>query len=132
MPFLSLEASLTASFSYNSPNCFMLSSRHQKRRVLAFWSCNLFNCSIGLGLVFVFVSYGSWSWCLAEIVRLHMVDKAFERVQAYMSDALGVGAFLESSDGQVVLMKRGEHLAEAPGLWDIPGGHPEPQVMWLG
>jgi len=50
-------------------------------------------------------------------------------VQAYMSDALGVGAFLESSDGQVVLLKRGEHLAEAPGLWDIPGGHPEPQVM---
>lgn len=49
-------------------------------------------------------------------------------VQAYMSDALGVGAFLESSDGQVVLLKRGEHLAEAPGLWDIPGGHPEPQV----
>jgi len=47
----------------------------------------------------------------------------------YMSDALGVGAFLESSDGQVVLMKRGEHLAEAPGLWDIPGGHPEPQVL---
>ena len=48
-----------------------------------------------------------------------------------MSDALGVGAFLESSDGQVVLLKRGEHLAEAPGLWDIPGGHPEPQVDWL-
>jgi len=49
-------------------------------------------------------------------------------LQVYMSDALGVGAFLVSSDEQVVLMKRGEHLAEAPGLWDIPGGHPEPQV----
>jgi len=46
-----------------------------------------------------------------------------------MSDALGVGAFLESCDDQVVLLKRGEHLAEAPGLWDIPGGHPEPQVI---
>jgi len=46
-----------------------------------------------------------------------------------MSDALGVGAFLESADGHVVLMKRGEHLAEAPGLWDIPGGHPEPEVQ---
>ena len=45
-----------------------------------------------------------------------------------MSDALGVGAFLVSSDDQVVLLKRGLHLAEAPGLWDIPGGHPEPQV----
>jgi len=53
-------------------------------------------------------------------------------VQAYMSDALGVGAFLESSDEQVVLLKRGEHLAEAPGLWDIPGGHPEPQVLTNG
>ena len=49
-------------------------------------------------------------------------------VQAYLSDALGVGVFMESSDGQVVLMKRGEHLAEAQGLWDIPGGHPEPHV----
>jgi 8-oxo-dGTP pyrophosphatase MutT (NUDIX family) len=48
-----------------------------------------------------------------------------------MSDALGVGAFLESADGQVVFLKRGEHLAEAPGLWDIPGGHPEPQVSHL-
>jgi len=46
-----------------------------------------------------------------------------------MSDALGVGALMESSDGQVVLMKRAEHLAEAPGLWDIPGGHPEPKVI---
>jgi len=48
-----------------------------------------------------------------------------------MSDALGVGALMESSDGQVVLMKRAEHLAEAPGLWDIPGGHPEPKVIIL-
>ena len=50
-------------------------------------------------------------------------------MQAYISDVLGVGAFLESSDGQLVLMKRAEHLAEAPGLWDIPGGHAEPRVM---
>lgn len=49
--------------------------------------------------------------------------------QVYMSDALGVGAFLETADGQVVLLKRGEHLAEAPGLWDIPGGHPEPKEL---
>lgn len=45
-----------------------------------------------------------------------------------MSDALGVGAFLESADNKVVFLKREKHLAEAAGLWDIPGGHPEPQV----
>jgi len=48
-----------------------------------------------------------------------------------MSDALGVGAFVESADETVVLLKRGEHLAEAAGLWDIPGGHPELQVSFI-
>lgn len=48
--------------------------------------------------------------------------------QAYLSDALGVGALLETKDSFVVLLKRSLSCAEAPGLWDIPGGHPEPKV----
>ena len=48
-----------------------------------------------------------------------------------MSDALGVGALVETADHQVVFLKRSENLAEEPGLWDIPGGHPEPQVCYL-
>lgn len=48
--------------------------------------------------------------------------------QAFLSDALGVGALLETSDGFAVLLKRSLSCGEAPGLWDIPGGHPEPKV----
>ena len=47
-----------------------------------------------------------------------------------MSDALGVGAFLVTADRHVVLLRRALHLAEAPGLWDIPGGHPEPKACF--
>lgn len=49
--------------------------------------------------------------------------------QAYLSDALGVGALLETKDNFVVLLKRSLSCGEAPGLWDIPGGHPEPKVL---
>ena len=53
----------------------------------------------------------------------------FQDSQAYMSDPLGVGAIVLTVDEKVVLLKRSCHCAEAPGFWDIPGGHPEPQVM---
>ena len=33
-----------------------------------------------------------------------------------------------TSDAQIVILKRSENVAEAPGLYDIPGGHPEPEV----
>ena len=45
-----------------------------------------------------------------------------------MADPLGVGALLVTRDEQVVLIRRSPQQAEAPGLWDIPGGHPEPKV----
>lgn len=50
--------------------------------------------------------------------------------QAYLSDALGVGALVETKDNFVVLLKRSLLCGEAPGLWDIPGGHPEPSVSF--
>lgn len=46
---------------------------------------------------------------------------------AFMSDALGVGAFVETCDNFVVFLRRSQHCGEAAGLWDIPGGHAEPQ-----
>ena len=46
--------------------------------------------------------------------------------RAYMSDALGVGAVVTTTDGHVVLIKRSLTAGEAPGQWDVPGGHPEP------
>ncbi|XP_014665625.1 PREDICTED: nucleoside diphosphate-linked moiety X motif 22-like [Priapulus caudatus] len=47
--------------------------------------------------------------------------------QAYLADPLGVGAFIVTSDNLVVLIQRSKQQAEAPGMWDVPGGHPEPQ-----
>lgn len=49
--------------------------------------------------------------------------------QAYMSDALGVGSFLLSSDNYVTFLKRSLDCGEAVGLWDIPGGHAEPKEI---
>lgn len=69
----------------------------------------------------------NWSPDAELYRRLGTTD--FDNTQAYMSDALGVGSLLETADDQVVFLKRSENCAEAPGLWDIPGGHPEPRVL---
>lgn len=48
--------------------------------------------------------------------------------QALLAQPLGVGAVLLTSDGRVVMLRRSQRVAEATGLLDIPGGHPEPKV----
>ena len=48
--------------------------------------------------------------------------------QAYLADPLGVGAALTTADDFLVFLRRSQRVAEAPGLVDVPGGHPEPQV----
>lgn len=58
-------------------------------------------------------------------------ENDFNNSQAYMSDALGVGSLVETSDNYMILLRRSAHVGEAVGLWDIPGGHPEPQVFTL-
>uniref|UniRef100_A0A8C4X1M8 Nudix hydrolase 22 n=1 Tax=Eptatretus burgeri TaxID=7764 RepID=A0A8C4X1M8_EPTBU len=47
---------------------------------------------------------------------------------AYLADPLGVGAVLCARDDRLVLLRRSHSVAEAPGLLDVPGGHPEPLV----
>lgn len=49
--------------------------------------------------------------------------------QAYLADPLGVGAALMTSDDFLVFLRRSQQVAEAPGLVDVPGGHPEPQAL---
>lgn len=51
--------------------------------------------------------------------------------QAYMSDALGVGALVLTSDNHIVLLYRSKNCGEDINLWDRPGGHPEPKVCKL-
>lgn len=51
---------------------------------------------------------------------------------ALLSQPLGVGGVLCTSDGQVVLIRRSQRVAEAVGLLDIPGGHPEPKAVCEG
>lgn len=48
--------------------------------------------------------------------------------QALLAQPLGVGAVVATSDGDIVLLRRSQKVAEAAGLLDIPGGHPEPKV----
>ena len=55
-------------------------------------------------------------------------QRDFGNLQAYMSDALGVGAMVVTSDERVVLLRRSQYCGEAMGMLDIPGGHAEPQV----
>ncbi|TSQ35294.1 Nucleoside diphosphate-linked moiety X motif 22 [Bagarius yarrelli] len=59
--------------------------------------------------------------------RMEMGDS-----QAFLAQPLGVGAVLLTSDGQVVMLRRSQRVAEAAGLLDIPGGHPEPKAVCQG
>ncbi|KAJ3587544.1 hypothetical protein NHX12_011141 [Muraenolepis orangiensis] len=48
---------------------------------------------------------------------------------ALLAQPLGVGGVLCTQDAEVVLIRRSQRVAEAGGLLDIPGGHPEPQAV---
>ncbi|XP_036618158.1 uridine diphosphate glucose pyrophosphatase NUDT22 [Trichosurus vulpecula] len=65
--------------------------------------------------------------------RLRCQGKAdWGDAQAYLADPLGVGAMLGTLDGFLVFLRRSLRVAEAPGLIDVPGGHPEPQALFPG
>ncbi|XP_056383176.1 uridine diphosphate glucose pyrophosphatase NUDT22 isoform X2 [Hyla sarda] len=49
--------------------------------------------------------------------------------QAYLAQPLGVGAALQCKDGRFVMLRRSHRVGEAPGLIDVPGGHPEPKAV---
>ena len=68
----------------------------------------------------------NWSPSAQEYLQLGTTQ--MNNSHAYMSDALGVGSLVITADDQVLLLRRSTWCAEAAGLLDIPGGHPEPQV----
>lgn len=49
--------------------------------------------------------------------------------QAYLSDAVGVGALTVTNDNKIVLIKRSMKCSESQGLYDRPGGHAEPEEI---
>ncbi|XP_017263559.1 uridine diphosphate glucose pyrophosphatase NUDT22 [Kryptolebias marmoratus] len=69
----------------------------------------------------------NWSCQVAELRRRG--EKELSDPLALLAQPLGVGAVLCTDDGQVVLIRRSQKVAEAGGLLDIPGGHPEPKVV---
>ena len=48
---------------------------------------------------------------------------------AYLSQKLGVGGVTTTADGFVVFIVRSAYVAEAQGMVDVPGGHPEPSKV---
>lgn len=69
----------------------------------------------------------NWSPKAADLRSLGL--QLHGRPQAFMADPLGVGSLVLTSDGGIVLLKRSMNCAEAPGVLDIPGGHPEPDEI---
>ncbi|XP_034037357.1 uridine diphosphate glucose pyrophosphatase NUDT22 [Thalassophryne amazonica] len=69
----------------------------------------------------------NWSSRAAELRRHGEAE--FGDPLALLAQPLGVGAVLCTDDGQVVLLRRSQQVAEAGGLLDIPGGHPEPKAV---
>lgn len=50
---------------------------------------------------------------------------------AFLSRKVGVAAVLETTDGQVALIKRSKSVGLYQDLMDTPGGHPEPEHVGL-
>ncbi|XP_056295829.1 uridine diphosphate glucose pyrophosphatase NUDT22 [Pseudoliparis swirei] len=69
----------------------------------------------------------NWSGGVSEL-RQHG-EVQFGDPLALLAQPLGVGGVVCTDDGQVVLIRRSQRVAEAGGLLDIPGGHPEPKVV---
>lgn len=72
----------------------------------------------------------NWSSRVAELRQ--QGEKEYSDPLALLAQPLGVGGILCTGDGQVVLIRRSQKVAEAGGQLDIPGGHPEPKVRHFG
>ncbi|XP_038074613.1 uridine diphosphate glucose pyrophosphatase NUDT22-like [Patiria miniata] len=87
------------------------------------------SCSAGVTFHLGITGYKNFmgtNWADNATELLESGVKDFANSQAYMSDALGVGSLVHTADECVVLIRRSSSVGEAQGLWDIPGGHPEP------
>ncbi|XP_048884346.1 uridine diphosphate glucose pyrophosphatase NUDT22 isoform X2 [Brienomyrus brachyistius] len=72
----------------------------------------------------------NWSKNVEDLVR--QGTSQFGDPSSLLAQPLGVGAVLRTSDNLVVFLRRSQKVAEASGLLDIPGGHPEPKAVCMG
>lgn len=69
----------------------------------------------------------NWSGQAEELCKRGEVE--FGDPLCLLAQPLGVGAVLCTVDEQIVFIRRSLRVAEAGGLLDIPGGHPEPKIV---
>ncbi|XP_055080848.1 uridine diphosphate glucose pyrophosphatase NUDT22 [Periophthalmus magnuspinnatus] len=69
----------------------------------------------------------NWSGQAEELCRRGEME--FDDALSLLAQPLGVGAILCTVDEQIVFIRRSQRVAEAGGLLDIPGGHPEPKAV---
>ena len=55
-------------------------------------------------------------------------QKDFGNTGVYLANPLGVGGVVVSEDDKMIFILRSQMCGEATGLYDVPGGHPEPKV----
>ncbi|XP_068614465.1 uridine diphosphate glucose pyrophosphatase NUDT22-like [Brachionichthys hirsutus] len=73
---------------------------------------------------FLGTNWSNQAWQLRRLGEAEFGDPL-----ALLAQPLGVGAILRTDDSQVVFIRRSQRVAEAGGLLDIPGGHPEPKLV---
>jgi len=49
----------------------------------------------------------------------------------HMSDPLGNGAIVETSDEKIIVLQRSYNVVDFPGYYVFPGGHSEPQEIGI-
>lgn len=89
--------------------------------------CTVLNLGLTCYKDFIGTNWSPHAKQIQELGRHHHGNS-----QAFMSDALGVGALVLTCDNHVILQRRSENCGEAGGLWDVPGGHAEPEVRLFG
>ncbi|XP_064623056.1 uridine diphosphate glucose pyrophosphatase NUDT22-like [Lineus longissimus] len=84
--------------------------------------------TLNLGIT-CYKDYLGTNWGPNAKVLLKQGVELHNNSQSFMSDALGVGSLVVTADSYVILLRRSLDLAEASGLWDVPGGHAEPEML---
>ncbi|CAJ1058746.1 uridine diphosphate glucose pyrophosphatase NUDT22 [Xyrichtys novacula] len=84
--------------------------------------------TLKLGLT-CYKDYLGTNWSCREAELRQQGEVEFSDPLALLAQPLGVGGVLCTGDSKVVLIRRSQKVAEAGGLLDIPGGHPEPKVV---